>query len=345
MTHNNNSVQPNQYIHPKQWLTAGIHLAGWVMLFAIFLWMDDQSLPGTGLLLAFGIFLFYLNYFFLTPVYILHKKHGAFLAAVLIIAFLFSVIASLPIHKISVQSSAIQHFRETILLMTAVISFSSLIRVLRQSRDTEHQDQQLKSKEQEAELTNLRQQVNPHFLFNALNNIHSLAHRKSDQTSEAIARLSSILRYMLRENPRQEIPLSHEIALIEDYISLQKLWTKNSVSVNFVAENISEEHCIEPFILNPLVENAFKHGSAAGEKSVISIHLRMETNWLNVLINNPVFPDNSEKKESMGIGMNNVIRRLELCYPGNYRLESARKGKQYELNLSMKLRTNELHCN
>ena len=177
----------------------------------------------------------------------------------------------------------------------------------------------------------LRQQVNPHFLFNSLNNLHSLASRKSDLTSEAIMKLSAILRYMLSENPSSEIPVAREIALIENYIDLQKLWMKNTIQVDFAVENVTENYCIEPFILNPLVENAFKYGALPGIESVISIHLKMVENWLHVKICNPVIREKLSAAGSMGIGVNNVIRRLELCYPGNYKMENSRIGDLYQI--------------
>jgi LytS/YehU family sensor histidine kinase len=150
---------------------------------------------------------------------------------------------------------------------------------------------------------------------------------------------------MLSENPSNEIPVTREIALIENYIDLQKLWMKNAITVDSAFENISETHYIEPFILNPLVENAFKYGTLPGLNSIISIHLYMIGDWLHVAINNPVVLEKLSQTCSMGIGMNNVARRLELCYPGNYKMENGRKGDNYQINLSMKLRNNELHNN
>jgi LytS/YehU family sensor histidine kinase len=158
-------------------------------------------------------------------------------------------------------------------------------------------------------------------------------------------KLSAILRYMLSENPSSEIPVSREIAMIENYIDLQKLWMKNTIQVDLVVENVKENHYIEPFILNPLVENAFKYGALPGTKSVISIHLKMVEDWLHVNICNPVLREKLSVAGSMGIGVNNVIRRLELCYPGNFKMENVRKGNIYQINLSMKLKCNELYSN
>jgi LytS/YehU family sensor histidine kinase len=230
-------------------------------------------------------------------------------------------------------------------LLFAFLTFSSAVRIFQKLKREEDINHQYQREKLNAELMLLRQQVNPHFLFNSLNNIHSLANQKSDLTSEAIMKLSAILRYMLSENPSNEIPLTREVSLIENYIELQKLWMKNAITVDFRVDSISENYCIEPFILNPLVENAFKYGAFQGMESSISIHLHMIADWLYVEIINPVIREKLSEVGSMGIGLNNVIRRLELCYSGNYQIENARKGTNYQINLSIKLRNNELHSN
>jgi two-component system, LytTR family, sensor kinase len=225
------------------------------------------------------------------------------------------------------------------------LAISTSVRIFQKLKREEDINRQYHQGKLNAELMLLRQQVNPHFLFNSLNNIYSLANRKSDLTPEAITKLSAILRYMLSENPSSEIPVAREIGMIENYIDLQKLWMKNTIHVDLLVENMNECFNIEPFILNPLVENAFKYGTFPGAESVISIHLKMVGDWLHVLIRNPVLPEKMETEGSIGIGINNVIRRLELCYPDNFRMENICKGDIYQINLSMKLKKNELHRN
>lgn len=230
-------------------------------------------------------------------------------------------------------------------LLFTFLTLSSLIRIFQKLKYEEYVNQQYQHEKLKAELMNLRQQVNPHFLFNALNNILSLANRKSAYTVEAIEKLSAILRHMLSENPRNEIPVTREVDLIQNYIDLQKLWMKNTVTVDFVVENVTDTYCIEPFILNPLVENAFKYGTLPGIESNIIIKIKLVDNWLYFKSSNPVVQGKLRGVASMGIGVNNVIRRLELCYPGNYKIEIIQKENNYQVDLSIKLRTHELHCN
>src|SRR5665648_88910 len=354
-------------IRQEQWVLFFVHLSVWMMLFVafyLFSLLSNESLPVFIVLLYFyGFILFYLNYFFLTPIYLLPKKYLFFAVSILVVSLFSFLVVDPLIHQLSVNDfirNAPHGFRVPppfekmpgvfphsnkfspprvpmgmSFLLFVFLIFSSSVRI----------NQRYQHEKLNAELMLLRQQVNPHFLFNSLNNIYSLANRKSDLTSEAIMKLSSILRYMLSENPSKEIPVSREIFMIENYIDLQKLWMKDSVAVDFVVENINETRYIEPFILNPLVENAFKYGALPGVESTISIHLSMVGDWLHLKISNPIVREKLSEVGSLGIGVNNVIRRLELCYPGNYKLENARIGDNYLINLSMKLKNNELHSN
>ena len=364
-------------IKQEQWVLFFVHLSVWLMLFvafSLFSLRRNESMPVFIVLLYFyGFVLFYLNYFFLTPHYLLPKKYFTFSISILVIV-LFSLLAVDPlIRQLSVHDfvrkepsefNALSLFDDfqgnrptdnkffgpmmlpgMFFLLFTFLTFSSSVRIFQKLKREEDINRQYQHEKLNAELMLLRQQVNPHFLFNSLNNIHSLANRKSDLTSEAIMKLSAILRYMLSENPNTEIPLSREIALIENYIDLQKLWMKNEIKVDFVVDNLTGNYYIEPFILNPLVENAFKYGALPGTESIISIHLKMIDDWLHVKISNPIVRSKLSSDGSMGIGVNNVIRRLELCYPGNYKLENDRIENIYQINLSMKLKENELHSN
>jgi hypothetical protein len=376
MTQFNHVVKAIRNVRKEQWMLLLLHVTVWLMLFVAFSLLSirrNERIPYFMVLLYFyGLVIFYLNYFFLTPRLLLSKKYFVFtlsLAALIVVSFW---VVDPQIHRFAVRDMiqnqsadfngrhltegfpAIRPGRQLppprrpqgmFFLLLSVLSLSSLVRIFQRMKKEEDLNRQYRHEKLAAELKMLRQQVNPHFLFNSLNNIHSLATLKSDKTSEAIGKLSSILRYMLSEHPENEIPLTREIDLIRNYIDLQKLWLKNGITVDFIAENVKDSHNIEPFILNPLVENAFKYGTIAGVGSVINIHLRMVGDWLHFKVSNPVIQEKLSEVNSMGIGVNNVIRRLELCYPGNYEIENARKGNRYQINLSIKLRNNELHSN
>ncbi|MFY9151454.1 MAG: histidine kinase [Prolixibacteraceae bacterium] len=373
----NKFYQSVQLIRPEKWLFIFVHISVWLMLFVAFIlssMRQNQSLPVHLVLqYSYGFILFYLNYFYLTPRFLLPKKYMFFalsILAIILISFLLvdPVIqklsfndfirhappgfeAQMPHTKFKGQMTDGERFfflRRSMgmfFLLFAFLTFSSSVRIFQKLMREEDLSKQYQHEKLNAELMLLRQQINPHFLFNSLNNIHSLAHRKSDLTSEAIMKLSAFLRNILKDNSGREMPVSQEVALIGNYIDLQKLWMKNQIKVEFETENISDQYCVEPFILNPLVENAFKYGVIPGMESTISIRLKMVADWLHVNISNPVLLERNSEVSSLGIGVNNVINRLELCYQGNYKIENVRQGTNYLVNLSIKLKNNELYSN
>jgi two-component system, LytTR family, sensor kinase len=363
-------------IRQEKWVLFFVHLSVWLLLyvaFALFSLHRNESMPVFMVLqYLYGFILFYLNYFFLTPLFLLPKKYLIFSISILVIVVVSFLLVDPLIHQLSINDlqnpppefksqppfnkfdgsgpGSNKFFMPMLspgmfFLLFTFLTFSTSVRIFQKLKREEDINRQYHHEKLNAELMLLRQQVNPHFLFNSLNNIYSLANRKSDLTSKAIMKLSAILRYMLSENPSSEIPVTREITMIENYIDLQKLWMKNTVQVDLTVENVLECYYIEPFILNPLVENAFKYGALPGAKSVISIYLKMVDDWLNVQITNPVLREKLSTAGNMGIGVNNVIRRLELCYPGNFKMENVRLGDIYQINLSMKLKKNELYSN
>lgn len=366
-----------QLIRPEKWLFIFIHISVWLMLFVAFIlssMRQNQSLPVHLVLqYSFGFILFYLNYFYLTPQFLLPKKYMLFAMSILAIILISLLLVDPLIQKLSFNDFIkhappgfdskmpnnkfagqmpdgekfffLRRLMGMVFLLFAFLTFSSSVRIFQKLMREEDLSKQYQHEKLNAELMLLRQQINPHFLFNSLNNIHSLAHRKSDLTSEAIMKLSAFLRNILKDNSGREIPISQEVALIGNYIDLQKLWMKNQIKVEFETENINDYYCVEPFILNPLVENAFKYGVFPGKESTISIRLKMAADWLHVTISNPVLLERNSEVNSLGIGVNNVISRLELCYQGNYKIENARHGNNYLVNLSIKLKNNELYSN
>jgi len=174
--------------------------------------------------------------------------------------------------------------------------------------------QQLRIEKQEAELNYLKAQTNPHFLFNTLNNIYSLARDKSDLAPESILRLSKILRFMLYEAGGDFIAIEHELKIINDYIALEKLRYDESLSINFNHDVEDMKQALPPLLLIPLVENAFKHGvSETRSRPYVDIHLSVKKRQLLFIVKNPSeIPGELGVKEN--IGLSNLRRQLELLY-------------------------------
>lgn len=174
--------------------------------------------------------------------------------------------------------------------------------------------QQLRIEKQEAELSYLKSQTNPHFLFNTLNNIYSLARDKSDLAPESILRLSKMLRFMLYETGGAYIAIEQELKIINDYIALEKLRYDESLQVNFNYNIEDMKQAIPPLLLIPLVENAFKHGvSETRSRPFVDIHLSVNKRQLIFIVkNSSESAAGGDVKEN--IGLSNLRRQLELLY-------------------------------
>jgi sensor histidine kinase YesM len=174
--------------------------------------------------------------------------------------------------------------------------------------------QQMRIEKQEAELNYLKSQTNPHFLFNTLNNIYSLARDKSDLAPESILRLSKILRYMLYEAGGAYIAIEQELKIMADYIDLEKLRYDESLRINFNHNVEDMRQAVPPLLLMPLVENAFKHGvSETRGQPFVDIHLSISQRQLTFVVKNSTdtFPEKNIKEN---IGLSNLRRQLELLY-------------------------------
>jgi len=175
--------------------------------------------------------------------------------------------------------------------------------------------QQLQIQKQQAELNYLKSQTNPHFLFNTLNNIYSLARDKSDLAPESILRLSKILRYMLYETSGDYIAIEKELKIIADYIELEKLRYDESLRINFNYDIEDMKQAIPPLLLIPLVENAFKHGvSETRHHPYVDIHLSLKQRQLQFIVKNSSEATNTHTTIKENIGLSNLRRQLELLY-------------------------------
>jgi two-component system, LytTR family, sensor kinase len=197
----------------------------------------------------------------------------------------------------------------------ASVFFFGIIRHIYNYVKLKQATQQLRIEKQEAELNYLKSQTNPHFLFNTLNNIYSLARDKSNLAPESILRLSKILRFMLYETSGSFIAIDQEIKIISDYIALEQLRYDDSLRVNFNHDIEDMKQALPPLLLMPLVENAFKHGvSETRNQPFVDIHLSINRRQLTFVVKNSVetFPGEGVIKENIGLA--NLRRQLELLY-------------------------------
>lgn len=214
-----------------------------------------------------------------------------------------------------------------------LIFFAYLIRSLKQ-------DAQLKNlKEQQliSELNYLRSQVQPHFFFNTLNNIYALAICRSEDTAPMVMKLSEMMRYILYQADSPKVSLKEEVVFLDNYVGIEKMRYHHHICISFDVQGDIEGVSIEPLLLLPFVENAFKHGAReAVHSGNVSIVICRQEQELHLQVRNTKPPQRSGEADK-GIGLSNVQKRLGLLYPGRHELQIADTPEQYEVNLSIQL--------
>ena len=173
----------------------------------------------------------------------------------------------------------------------------------------------------DAELKNLRSQINPHFLLNTLNNIYALTAIDQTRAQDAIMQLSQLLRHILYDNQETEVALKDEIKFLESYINLMKIRLSGNVDVRFDSKVSRPDLRIAPLLAVSLVENAFKHGISPTEPSFVHISLSTDNNQFVCQIENSNHPKTEKDRSGHGVGLEQVQRRLDLSYPDNYEWE------------------------
>jgi two-component system LytT family sensor kinase len=217
-----------------------------------------------------------------------------------------------------------------------VTGIASTFKLIRWQHHTQLQVVKLQKEMTEAELKYLKGQINPHFLFNTLNNIYSLARKGSTATADSVLKLSKLMRFILFEAGHSRILLRNEIALIEDYIDLERLRYTDRLRVAFTVDSDNSDQEIAPLLLIHFVENAFKHGiSETNSDSFINITIKLNENLLSVTIVNSV-PPIASKSKGPNIGLENVRRQLELLYP-KHRLEVVNSLDTFHVTLTIPL--------
>ena len=202
-------------------------------------------------------------------------------------------------------------------------------------------DQEVKKEEEnerlKSELSFLRSQISPHFMFNVLNSIVSLSRRKPEMVEPVVIKLSELMRYMIYETSDSKVSIDKEFNYLESYIELQRLRFGNDIKIDFKHNLSASPSSIEPMLLIPFVENAFKHGVGMVQDPSIDIELSDDKKSLFFSVRNKVSKQNSEiKDESSGIGLANVRRRLELLYPDQHELNIHEKEDSYLVELTIK---------
>lgn len=286
---------------------------------------------------------FYINYLYFLPRFYFKGKKILFIACIAlsyaIITFLPALLIhgsapfhppllplpDAPVHTVipMLQNGSIFNF-----LLVFTLGF-----LLKINKRLEYiQNEKLKS-----EVSYLRAQIKPHFLFNTLNSIYALTLEKSDSAPEAVLKLSSMMRYVVTESSRESVSLDKEIEYIKNYISLQQLRMDGSLPLSFIITGSPIGKSISPLVLIPFIENAFKYGINAEEDSAIAINIDISDNGIDLIIKNNKVNIQITEDEKTANGIENTRQRLAYLYPNKHKLLIFDKETTFTVNLSINL--------
>ncbi|MDR2626802.1 MAG: histidine kinase, partial [Dysgonamonadaceae bacterium] len=214
---------------------------------------------------------------------------------------------------------------------------STGLKVITQWYDEKRRLKELENSKTEAELSFLKSQIHPHFLFNSLNSIYYLALSKDDKAPEAILSLSNFLRFVTIESDKSFIPLEKELNMLREYLDLQSLRASEKFDLQFDLQGDLNQLNIMPLTFIPFVENAFKYGISAHVDCFIHLNIKIEKEILEFTISNAIMQGEKNIVRSSGIGLDNIRKRLELAYPGHYLLDIKSDDRIFSVYLKINL--------
>lgn len=256
---------------------------------------------------------------------------------------LYFSISHIPVFSTAIRSEALKWYNANSRINFSVVymcmNFLCLTALAYFIRSSKQDEQMHILKEQQllSELKYLKGQIHPHFFFNTINNIYSLALKQSTDTAPMVAKLGEMMRYILYEADQKVVPLDREIAFLNNYIAIEKIRHSEAVSIKFDVQGVTDITHIEPFLLLPFIENAFKHGlQNETANGFVNIVLCMAENELILEVKNSK-PAQKESGRTPGIGLKNVIKRLDILFEKKYQLSTIEEANEYRLLLTLQM--------
>ena len=330
--------------------------AGWLLLYAIALLTDMPALARSYLMLVAPMaILMYLQLLYVVMPRVMMKKNRRW--SLFGTSLLYTLISSMLLGIVFLLLSTKHNMDEEMVAFTMLLNLATALVVLpiltweiyktrNRKRNEEIKVLQTELGKSDASLNFLKSQINPHFLFNALNTLYGTAlQEQAERTGEGIQMLGDMMRFMLQENIEDKILLSRDIEYLNNYIALQKLRTSVSpdISIETQIEQDGQGLPIAPMILIPFVENAFKHGISLNNPSHIKITLQLTENKLYFDVHNSLHlkVENDPERLQSGIGLQNVKQRLALLYPERHELIIRQNAKEFFIHLTLQLEGNQ----
>ena len=336
-------ISRRAFYHPFIWVMAFVlfSLAEAVVMHQSFFYTASNNVVR---LIILGGAVYY-NIYVLIPRYLERKKFAPYLAVMLLIVFIVSPLETFLIYVKSenipeVQASILSTLNWSFIPNLFIIGSSTIVKITLDWYKNIREKSELMTQTMQSELRFLKSQINPHFLFNTLNSLYALTLKKSDLAPDIVLKLSEMMRYMLYECNEKSVDLGKEVNYIRNYLELERLRQGNHVDIRFEVQGYISDQKIAPLMFIPFIENCFKHGLGHHlTKGFVNILLKVQNNEVDLFIEN-------SKAESMpkplhprsgGIGLVNVRRRLDLLYPGHYKLNIDDSPNTYAVNLQLSL--------
>ncbi len=287
---------------------------------------------------AFLIFIFYFHYLYAIPAfYFKHQyySYGAIITCFIVLSIILAFLTkNNHLSRFLAEGENDPPVIGSVLIRLIIVLVASFgLRIYQRWRETEIEKSNV-------ELSYLKAQINPHFLFNTLNGIYALAVKKSDETAGAIVKLSSIMRYVINDAKEEYVSLDKEIKYVSDYIDLQKMRLNKYVKVNSIVEGNSIGNRIVPMLYISFIENAFKYGVSTEGESIIEIQQTIFRNELTIKVKNTIVHQNQidSKVEETGIGIENSRLRLEQTYAGKFQMSIEKNEDFFVVELKIELK-------
>lgn len=326
----------------------GWHVAGWGLISIFFLMPFFLYGVTNRFLFWIIIFLlcigaFYINLLLLLPLWINKRKVSVILAGwlglivvcSLIMVGLNHIFNIYAIKNYSLKLEYLNAFLRSCLVMGIPIAASVAYRSVSDWFKNEKDKRQMETLQLKTELAFLKSQINPHFLFNTLNNIYTLAFQQSDRTADAVARLSGMMRYLLYDSRDEYVPFNKEVECIDQLIALQQLRVRGEMALIYEVKGEQDHSLIAPLLLLPFVEKLFKHGELGESKDPAVVRISLVDGLVEFYSSNKI--SHHLKDETNGIGLANVIRRMELLYPGKFTLRQTKDETHFSVNLTIQI--------
>lgn len=313
-----------------------------VLIFFSFNWYDQEfRIDRVWFFLSYAIASIFITYF-LMPRFLYKKRYWQFLMAFVLVVAALIILEETVLEQIfypdTKRSSTFPGIFAALVGVLPVMTILFGGKFAWDALQKQEQIDELQTTIQESELQFLRSQVNPHFLFNNLNNLYSYALENSPKTPEIILGMSGVLRYMLYECKERFVPLEKELEQLENFVQLYKLQIEERGKVNFETVGIESGYKIAPLILIVFIENAFKHSQSGQSSDIeISIKLQMQGSTLHFSCTNNFEANESMDSMANGIGLQNVKKRLHLLYQRKHELKIQEKANSFKVDLSLAL--------